>query len=71
MAAMLWKPWTFCGKIGGQNRVHTENINVVKEGTIFMELSVLFGVFDDIFKRPECDMNSHVHLKKKMAFPMM
>ena len=33
-----------------------------------MELSVLFGVFDDIFKRPECDMNSHVHLKKKNGF---
>ena len=40
---------------------------VLKEGTIFMDLSVLFQVFDNILKCPECggEMSSHIDTKKK------
>ena len=42
----------------------------IKEGTIFMDLSALLSVFDDIFKCPECggDISSHADLLKKHGF---
>jgi transcription elongation factor Elf1 len=61
-------------KIGDQSAnfgASTEKINTEKTaGTIFMDLSVLFGVFDDILKCPECGSNtsSHVDMKKKNGF---
>lgn len=44
------------------------NMNtVLKEGTIFMDLPVLFQAFDNILKFPECggEMSSHIDTKKK------
>ena len=43
---------------------------VLKEGTIFMDLSVLFQVFDNILKCPECggEMSSHIDTKKKNGY---
>ena len=43
---------------------------VIKEGTIFMDLSVLFQVFDNILKCPECggEMSSHIDTKKKNGY---
>ena len=43
---------------------------VIKEGTIFMDLSVLFQVFDKILKCPECggEMSSHIDTKKKNGY---
>lgn len=45
-------------------------IGILREGTIFMDLSLLFGVFDELLKCPECDGNvsSHVDIKKKNGF---
>jgi hypothetical protein len=42
----------------------------LKEGTIFMDLSVLFGEFDDILKCPECggDTISHIDMKKRNGY---
>ena len=59
----------------GENTAKFDDISAgmstnLKEGTIFMDLSALFGVFDDILKCPECggDIDSHVDLKKKHGF---
>ncbi len=56
-------------KIGDQTAnfgVYSEKIQAVKAGTIFMDLSILFAVFNDILKCPECgsNMNSHVDMRK-------
>ena len=42
----------------------------LKEGTIFMDLSALFNVFDVILKCPECnsDMSTQVNMNKKNGF---
>ena len=42
----------------------------LKEGTIFMDLSVLFGVFEDVMKYPECasEISSHVDMNKKNGY---
>ena len=42
----------------------------LKEGTIFMDLSVLFGVFEDVMKCPECtsEISSHVDMNKKNGY---
>ena len=48
-------------------REMSKNIDsAIKEGTIFMDLSILFDVFD-VLKCPDCgcDNDSHVELKKK------
>ncbi len=40
-------------KIGAQTAnfgVNSENIDTIREGTVFMDLSILFGVFDEILK---------------------
>jgi hypothetical protein len=39
----------------------------VKEGTIFMDVQVLFGVFDEVLRCPDCGkhITSHVDMKKK------
>ncbi len=43
------------------------HIDSASEGSISMDLTVLFGVFDQVLKRPECgnNMTSHVDTKKK------
>ena len=48
----------------------TENVDVTKQGTIFMDLALLFTVFEDILKCPECGckINSHVDLKRNTGF---
>ena len=42
----------------------------LKEGTIFMDLSVLSQVFDNILKCPDCggEMSSHIDTKKKNGY---
>ena len=42
----------------------------LKEGAIFMDLSVLFQVFDNILKCPDCggEMSSHIDTKKKNGY---
>ena len=60
-------------KIGDQTAnfgVYSEKIEAAKAGTIFMDLSILFAVFNDILKCPECgsNMNSHVDMRKKNGF---
>ena len=47
------------------------NMNsTLKEGTVFMDLSVLFNVFDNVLKCPECGsgMNSCADMKKKSGY---
>ena len=49
----------------------TENVDsTLKEGTIFMDLSILFNVFDNVLKCPDCgcDIKSHVDMKKKCGY---
>jgi hypothetical protein len=49
----------------------SENIgSTLKEGTIFMDLSILFNVFDNVLKCPDCqcDIEAHVDMKKKCGF---
>ena len=43
--------------------------NTVKEGTLFMDLSTLFSVFN-VLKCPDCgcDTDSHVDMKKKCGY---
>ena len=58
-------------KSSAQMSVNSPNVNTkVKEGTVFMALSVLFSIFDDILKCPECgsDMDSQVDLLRKNGF---
>ena len=57
-------------KIGAQTAKfggNSVNMETVKEGTVFMDLSILFGVFDNILKFPDCgeEMKSHVDMRKK------
>ena len=42
----------------------------LKEGTIFMDLSVLFQVFDNILKCPACggEISSHIDTNKKNGY---
>ena len=46
------------------------NMDAVREGTVFMDLSILFGVFDNILKCPDCgeEMKSHVDMRKKHGY---
>ena len=60
-------------KIGDNSQKFRENPGLtdsVKEGIVFMDLGVLFNVFDDILRCPECGDNTtcHVHMKKKNGF---
>jgi hypothetical protein len=60
-------------KIGNQSAkfgVSSTPIETTREGTIFIDLSLLFGVFDELLKCPECDgcVTSHVDIKKKNGF---
>ena len=60
-------------KIGAQNEnfgMNSENIDTIREGNIFMDLSILFAVFDDFLKCPECGQNvtSHVDMKQKHGY---
>jgi hypothetical protein len=50
--------------------VSSTPIETTREGTIFIGLSLLFGVFDELLKCPECDgcVTSHVDIKKKNGF---
>ena len=51
----------------GENPGHTDP---AYEGTIFMDLAVLFEVFNQVLKCPDCgnNMTSHVDMKKKHGF---
>ena len=40
----------------------------LKEGTIVIDLSVLFGVFDGLLKCPECDTSLHIDIKKRNGY---
>ena len=55
------------GDVSGEFSVNRENS---ASGIIFMDLAVLFGVFNQVLKCPECgdNMTSHVDLKKKHGF---
>ncbi|XP_046844662.1 LOW QUALITY PROTEIN: uncharacterized protein LOC124438534 [Xenia sp. Carnegie-2017] len=60
-------------EIGDQSAdygVERDHIDSIKEGTIFIDLSVLFGVFEDVLKCPECgdDTTAHIDLNKKHGF---
>ena len=60
-------------KIGDQTAIfgdYSEKIEAVKEGMIFIDLSILFAVFECILKCPECgiNMNSLVDMRKKNGF---
>ena len=60
-------------KIGDNSQKFRENPGLtdsVKEGIVFMDLGVLFNVFDDILRCPECGGNTtcHVDMKKKNGF---
>lgn len=64
------KPGPSGVKIGDQSANNVsggENIVSVKKGTIFMDLSVLFGVFD-VLKCTECgsNTNSHIDMEKNI-----
>ena len=50
--------------------VNSENIDTIREGTVFMGLSILFGVFNKILKCPDCgdEMKSHVDMRKKHGY---
>ena len=56
----------FTAKIGEN---HSQN-DSVKEGTVFMDLEVLFRVFGNVLKCPDCgnQMSSHIDMKKKNGF---
>ena len=56
-------------KIGAKKVVSTEKVDISKEGTVFMDLSILFGVFD-ILKCPDCcdDIKSYVDMRKKHGY---
>ena len=60
-------------KIGDVSGVFRDNIchtDRVEEGTVFMDLFILFGIFNEVLKCPECgdNMTSHVGMKKKNGF---
>ena len=60
-------------KIGAQTAktgANSVNIDTVKEGTVFMDLSILFGGLDNILKSPDCgkEMKSHVDMRKKHGY---
>ena len=60
-------------KIGAQTAnfgVNSKNIDTLREGTVFMDLSILFSVFDEILKCPDCgdEMKSHVDMRKKHGY---
>ena len=44
--------------------ISSENIETVREGTIFIDLSILFDVFDELLKCPDCgeDITSHENM---------
>ena len=50
--------------------VNSENIDTAREGTVFMDLSILFCVFDSVLKCPDCgdEMKSHVDMRKKHGY---
>ena len=50
--------------------VNSENMDTVREGTVFIDLSVLFGVFDEVLKCRDCgeEMKSHVDMRKKHGY---
>lgn len=54
------------GKLS-ENPGHGDKVN---EGTIFVELKVLFGVLNEVLKYPDCcgKMTSHIDMKKKNGF---
>lgn len=60
-------------KIGDNSQKFRENHGLtdsIKEGTVFMDSGVLFNVFDEIVRCPECGNNTtnHVDMKKKNGF---
>ena len=60
-------------KIGAQTAkigANSINMDTVREGTVFMDLSILFGVFDNILKCPDCgnEMKSHVDIREKHGY---
>ncbi len=49
--------------------ISSQNVDIIRERTIFMmDLSILFGVFDEFLKCPVCgqDVTSHVDMRKNM-----
>ena len=50
--------------------ISSENIETVREGIIFIDLSILFDVFDELLKCPDCgeDMTSHVDMEKTHGY---
>ena len=57
-------------KISNQTVNFAVHSNIITEGTIFMDLSVLFIVLNEILKCPDCGkaMNSHVDMNKKHGY---
>ena len=58
------------GDVEGKFGENSGSMDSGKEGTLFMDMSVLFGVFDQVLKCPECGhkMTSHIDMKKKHGF---
>ena len=60
-------------KIGAQTAkigANSVNMDTVRKGTVFMDLSILFRVFDNILKCPDRgeEMKSHVDMRKKLGY---
>ena len=60
-------------KIGDVSGIFRDNIchtDRVEEGTVFMDLFILFGIFNEILKCPDCgdNMTCDVDMKKKNGF---
>ena len=62
------------GDVNGKFCDNASHTNRVKEGTVFMDLFILFGTFNEILKRSECgyNMTSHVDMRKNaVMYPIM
>ena len=60
-------------KIGDVSGIFRDNVchtNCIEEGTVFMDLFILFGIFNEVLKCPECGdkMSSHIDMKEKNGF---
>ena len=58
------------GDVSGIFRDNICHTDRVEEGTVFMDLFILFGIFSEVLKCPECgdNMTCHVDMKKKNGF---
>ena len=60
-------------KLGDSTANFVKNVSeseCIQESTIFIDIEVLFGVFSEVLKSPDCgdQMTSHIDVKKKNGF---